>query len=172
MNSTRKIPVFVSCPTALTPEQKMKRKIIDDLLNEIQFEPRALGIGDYPKDYPLKEVFVISKHCAGGIILGFEQLYVEKGIRKRNTDISSIIDKPAIYPTPWNQLEAGVLFGMKLPLLIFRESGIEGGIFDIGTTEVFIHEMPPSKPGKERQVELRQIFYRWQSDVMAKYYEY
>jgi hypothetical protein len=35
-------------------------------------EPRTLGRGEYPKDYPLKEVYVIAKHCCGGIILGFE----------------------------------------------------------------------------------------------------
>jgi hypothetical protein len=35
-------------------------------------EPRTLGRGEYPKDYPLKEVYVTAKHCCGGIILGFE----------------------------------------------------------------------------------------------------
>jgi hypothetical protein len=33
--------------------------------------------------------------------------------------------------TPWNQLEAGVLYALGLPLLVFREAGIEGGVFDL-----------------------------------------
>ena len=94
----RKIPVFVSCPTDLSPEQEQKRKVITSILHELQLEPRALGRGDYPKDYPLKEVYIIAKHCAGGIILGFEQLYVETGIRKRDiNNKQSVIVKTHFY---------------------------------------------------------------------------
>ena len=64
-----RIPVFVSCPTALSPDQNEIRKMILDLLNDIRFEPRALGRSDYPKDVPLKEVYVIARHCHGGLIL-------------------------------------------------------------------------------------------------------
>ncbi|TQD28443.1 hypothetical protein [Methanolobus vulcani] len=81
----RKIPVFVSCPTILNSEQESKRKVIIDLLNDLQMEARSLGRSDYAKDYPLKEVYVIAKHCSGGVILGFEQYYVETGIMKRGT---------------------------------------------------------------------------------------
>src|SRR5207302_5783912 len=45
-------------------------------------------------------------------------------------------------PTPWNHLEAGILFGLRLPLLIFREKEIEGGVVDRGVSDVFIHDMP------------------------------
>jgi hypothetical protein len=59
----KRIPIFVSCPTILNPEQEKKRKVIIDLLADLQMEPRALGRSDYAKDYPLKEVYVIAKHC-------------------------------------------------------------------------------------------------------------
>lgn len=168
----RKIPVFVSCPTKLSIEQEEKRKVIIDILDDLQLEPRSLGRGDYPKDYPLKEVYIIAKHCAGGIILGFEQLYVENGIRKRNTDESKTIDRPILIPTPWNNLEAGILFGLKLPLLIFKEYGIEGGVFDFGITDAFVHEMPPTNPDKEKHDELKQVFLKWFAYVIKKYDEY
>jgi len=170
----RKIPVFVSCPTALTIAQEEKRKVIVDLLEDLQLEPRALGRGDYPKDYPLKEVYIIAKHCAGGIILGFEQIYIESGLRKRDTSESKTIsaDKPLLIPTPWNHLEAGILFGLKLPLLIFKEEGIEGGVFDYGITDAFIHTMPASNPDKNKKDELKQVFLKWFGQVSAKYHEY
>jgi hypothetical protein len=170
----RKIPVFVSNPTTLSKEQEAKRKVIIKLLDELQLEDRALGRSDYAKDYPLKEVYVIAKHCAGGIILGFEQLFIEKGIKKRNTGEEKIIDHKdnLILPTPWNQLEAGILYGLKLPLIIFKEKGIEGGIFDYGISDVFIHEMPPVKPNEAKYGELRQVFLKWFSEVANKYYEY
>lgn len=170
----RKIPVFVSCPSTLSPEQDLKRKIIIDILDDLQLEPRALGRGDYPKDYPLKEVYIIAKHCSGGVILGFEQMYVETGQRKRNTPKPTIItpDKALSLPTPWNHLEAGILFGLKLPLLIFREEGIEGGVFDYGITDAFIHTMPPSDADKDKLGELRQVFLKWFAQVSVKYHDY
>ncbi len=68
-----RIPVFVSCPTQLNSGQNRSRNVILEILEGLHIEPRALGRSDYPKDYPLKEVYAIAKHCHGGVILGFEQ---------------------------------------------------------------------------------------------------
>lgn len=170
----RKIPVFVSCPTSLTTEQEGKRNVIVNILDDLQLEPRALGRGDYPKDFPLKEVYIIAKHCAGGIILGFEQVYVDSGKRKRNTAEAKPItrDKPLLLPTPWNHLEAGILYGLKLPLLIFKENGIEGGVFDYGITDAFIHIMPDANPDRNKMDELKQVFLKWFAQVSTRYHEY
>ena len=178
----RKIPVFVSVPSTLSTEQDSRRKIIMKLLDELQLEARALGRSDYAKDYPLKEVFLIAKHCAGGIILGFEQFYIEKGIEKRNVgngkekaigkDQDKNADNTLILPTPWNHVEAGILFGLKLPLLIFKEEGIKGGIFDFGILDVFIHEMPPIVISDEKYAELKQVFLKWYGEVSRKYNKY
>jgi hypothetical protein len=168
----RKIPVFVSCPTSLSDDQEAKQKVIIDILEDLQIEPRALGRGDYPKDYPLKEVFIIARHCFGGVILGFEQLYVEKSIRKRNTTEEKRVDGPLLMPTPWNHLEAGILFGLKLPLLIFKEPGIEGGVFDHGITDAFVHSMPSATIDASKSGELKQIFLKWFALVSTKYHEY
>ena len=167
-----KIPIFVSCPTQLTQEQELKRLVIMKLLGDLQMEPRSLGRGDYPKDLPLKEIFVIAKHCSGGVILGFEQIFVENGIKKRDTIEEKQIKNPMLIPTPWNHLEAGILFGLKLPLLIFKEEGIEGGVFDNGITDVFVHNMLPAKPNKSKYNELKQVFLKWHGEVSRRYYEY
>jgi hypothetical protein len=169
-----KIPVFVSCPTTLTRNQEKMRKVIVGILDELLLEPRALGRGDYPKDYPLKEVYIIAKHCAGGLILGFEQIYVSSGMRKRSTKEKKAItkDNPVLIPTPWNHLEAGILFGLKLPLLIFKEKGIEGGVFDYGITDAFVHQMPGIRPGKDKMNELKEVFLKWHAQVSAKYQAY
>ena len=173
-NAMRRIPVFVSCPTSLTAEQEKRRKVIIDILDDLQLEPRALGRGDYPKDFPLKEVYVIAKHCAGGVILGFEQICIEQGIRKRNSPEAKKIsaENRVLLPTPWNHLEAGILFGLKLPLLIFKEEGIEGGVFDYGITDAFVHTMPPINPSRNKRDELRQVFLKWFSYVSAAYERY
>ena len=158
-----KIPVFVSCPTMLNKKQESYNRKIDKILERFGLERRALGISDYPVDYPLKEVYAIAKHCAGGIILGFEQVYVENGVKKRGTDKEATISS-AVFPTPWNHLEAGILYSLGLPLLIIKEKQVSGGIFDIGTSDKFIHNF-------DSDLNLDAVFASWSSNVYKKYRE-
>ena len=81
------------------------------------------------------------------------------------------IKTKVIFPTPWNQLEAGILFNQKLPIMIFREEGITGGIFDEGITDVYIHKMPHKEMSKEALDDLDTVFQNWASEVRARYYE-
>ncbi len=167
-----KIPVFVSCPTSLNRKQQACRQIILRELERLELEPRAIGRSDYPTILPLREVLMLAGHCAGGIILGFEQYYSEMGVRKRGINGQQArVTSPVPFPTPWNHLEAGILFGLKLPLLVFREDGITGGIFDNGVTDIFIHGMPhPKLPISEKRA-LSAVFLKWQADVRGIYYQ-
>jgi len=65
---------------------------------------------------------------------------------------------------------AGILFGLRLPILIFRERGIEGGVFDPGVSDVFIHEMPAPTDTKARKEGLSDVFLKWQAEVRRQYY--
>jgi hypothetical protein len=71
-----KIPVFVSCPTNLNETQEASRKLVLRELERAGVEPRALGRSDYPTELPLREVLIVARHCAGGVILGFEQFRI------------------------------------------------------------------------------------------------
>jgi hypothetical protein len=166
-----RIPIFVSCPTHLNSDQEASRQVILRELAKNSLEPRALGRSDYPTDLPLREVHVIAKHCAGGVILGFEQFFSEEGLWKRGTPEERQASSPVSAPSPWNQLEAGILFGMGLPLLVFREPGISGGVFDPGVTDAFIHAMPQrSKMTSESRNALAEVFRKWQATVRENYY--
>ena len=164
-----KIPIFLSCPTALNYNQEESRKIVLKELELLSLEPRALGRSDYPTDLPLREVYVLATHCSGGVVLGFEQFFTQDGIYKRGTDQEEMANG-IIHPTPWNHLEAGIMFGLGLPLLVFRERGIYGGIFDPGVTDVFVNQMPPHDISREKRQELREVFLKWQSRVREHYY--
>ena len=107
-----KISVFVSCPTTLNDKQNKARELILDQLEKLQLEPRALGREDFPVDYPLREVYTIAKHCSGGIVLGFTQFITDSGVWKKGTKEESEQSKTICFPTPWNHLEAGILFGL------------------------------------------------------------
>lgn len=167
-----RIPVFVSCPTTLNPGQEAARSALIRFLDDFNVESRALGRSDYPSEFPLREVLVIARHCAGGVILGFEQFRATAGTWKRGTKGErKLRSKEAVsFPSPWNQLEAGILFGLGVPILIFRESGISGGVFDNGVTDVFVHEMPLSMADSKRDEGLKEIFLKWHARVSARYF--
>jgi hypothetical protein len=139
---------------------------------KFNLEPRALGRSDYPAEFPLREVIVIARHCAGGLILGFEQFQATLGTWKRGTKGEKKLasHESISFPTPWNDLEAGILFGLELPILIFREEGVSGGVFDNGVTDVFIHKMPSGRPSGHDKESLKQVFLKWNARVSSRYY--
>jgi hypothetical protein len=170
-----KIPVFVSCPTTLNPSQEGARALLIKYLSELNLEPRSLGRSDYPSEFPLREVLMIARHCAGGLILGFEQFQATSGTWKRGVGVAGgektlPAGSPVSFPTPWNHLEAGMLFGLGLPLLLFREDTISGGVFDNGVTDVFIHEMPTAILSAKQRASLKEVFLKWHGKVSAHYY--
>jgi hypothetical protein len=165
-----RIPIFVSAPTSLSPQQEESRKLILRELERNELEPRALGRSDYPTELPLREVLTIARHCAGGIILGFRQVQADSGILKGGTPDQRPITGPAFYPTPWNHLEAGIMFSLGLPLLVFKEEGITGGVFDNGVTDVFVHQMPPPTLSGQARKAFASVFLKWQADVRTRYY--
>lgn len=163
------IPVFVSCPTDLNPAQNEVRDFLMGWLERNNLVAHALGRSDYPIHSTLHEVLALGKRCCGALILGFEQMHAEKLLKKRGTPVESRLDDVPM-PTPWNHLEAGIMYAQRLPLLILREEGISGGIFDSGTVDGFVHDMPRMEPsGPDRRVE--NILQRWSSEVINTYYE-
>jgi hypothetical protein len=162
-----RIPVFVSCPTELNPAQEEFHGFVLRQLKKFGLEDRALGRSDYPTEFPLREVLTIARHCAGGVILGFEQVHAATATAKRGTERPPRL-KNFVAPTPWNHLEAGILFGIGLPLLVFAEKGINGGIFDHGVTDAFVHPMPSGTRAESN--ELREVFLKWQGAVRQRYY--
>lgn len=165
-----RIPVFVSCPTHLNKAQASSRSMILRELSRQALEPRALGRSDYPTELPLREVYVIAKHCSGGVILGFSQFESTAGLWKRGTKEQRRTRSGVQFPSSWNHLEAGILFGMGIPLLVFCEPGISGGVFDSGVTDAFIHRMPEPKMNRESRAALIEVFRKWQGKVRDHYY--
>ncbi len=165
-----KIPIFVSCPTILNGSQEMSREMILNELERLELEPRSLGRSDYPTELPLREVFLLAKHCKGGVILGFEQFKTTAGVWKYDTSEEEIVNTTVKFPSSWNHLEAGILFSLGLPLLVFKEDGISGGVFDHGVTDVFVHKMPLPSIRETEKKALSAVFLKWQASVREHYY--
>lgn len=164
-----RIPVFVSSPTSLAEEQEKTRKIVLDLLHSHGLESRALGRTDYPVHAPLREVLSIARHCAGALILGFTQTQADHGVRRVAEENSESSGVAEFIPTPWNHLESGIAYALGLPLLVIKERGIRGGIFDHGTMEGYILPMPPPQD-QQAITNLGESIRKWQGMVQNHYY--
>lgn len=143
------IPVFISRPSRLTDEQDLVATWLLAELEAVGLQPRTLGMTDFAVESPLREVLVLARHCAGGIIMGFDR---GKGQG----------------PTPWNQLEAGILYGTDLPLLVFADKNVEDGIFGVGASELYISQIPYTP---DKQTQARQTLLAWQGKVRDHYYD-
>ena len=163
-----KIQVFLSAPSALSPARQHTYDQLLKVLDRENFEPRALGRTDYPSDFPLREVAIIASHCSGGIILGFTQIYAGEAVFKFETPQASA-PHPARFPTPWNQLEAGILFGMGVPLMVFREEGVSGGVFDDGVTDVFLQKLPLGGFDVRERAQMQASIQMWAGRVRERY---
>lgn len=164
------VPIFGSSPTLLNAEQDLARRLILGELGTVGLEWRSIGQTDYPSSFPLREVLTLAKHCAGGVVLGFSQFESNRGISKKGTVEQKQIKERVAFPTPWNQLEAGILFALSKPLLVFREDGIEGGIFDNGVSNLFIQQMPNGKLRGKKRKAFREVLQKFASEVHANYY--
>jgi hypothetical protein len=60
-----------------------------------------------------------------------------------------------------------------LPVLVYRDDGIEGGVFDTGASEAFVHPMPDMSKltaGSKEAEYLDFAFQRWVARVRNVYY--
>jgi hypothetical protein len=166
-----RVPIFVSAPSLLSHEQSRVCDGIDSVLEDLGLERRTLGKSDYPSELPLTEVMQLARRCSGGVILGFAHVIAKAGLSRAATgEQTHTTEVP--FPTPWNNLEAGILFSLRLPLLVFKEKGITGGVFDHGVSDVFIHEMPSVAELTNRSNSVREIMLKWQARVRGHYYEW
>ena len=135
--------VFLSKPNALNAEQSAFCNRLQEILSERGLRARTLGETDYPNEAPVAAVKTVLRDCDGAIILGLAQLRVGHGVLKAGTEAEKSA-AGTIWPTAWNHIEAGMAFAMGVPLLVIREDGVAGGVFDVGSTDRFVHQAPMS----------------------------
>lgn len=126
---------------------------------------RSLGTEDYSNKAPLLAVLQLMSKCDGVIVLGFKQILIESCIEKEGTDRSNKRSN-VFLPTAWNHIEAGMAFGLNLPILIIKERGVEGGIFDQGATGKFIHQVDFSDEKYLQSEEFLQPFNEWHEEII------
>lgn len=160
------INVFVSRPNNLNEEQEQIMQRIEHLLEGRGMRARTIGKTDFPNVSPMRAVEQLMRQCSGAVILGFPQTLIQKGVSKPRTESEKNIED-VLLPTPWNHIEASMAFMLNLPLLVIRNQGVEGGIFDIGTTGHFIHTFNLEKQEWFEKPSFLQPFNSWYTEVIT-----
>jgi len=160
--------IFVSKPNTINPAQHRFYNGLEEVIKTRGLEISSLGSKQYSNKAPLLAVLELMNDCEGAVILGLKQLEVKQCIEKPGTDNPNTDKKDFYLPTAWNHLEAGIAFALGLPLLIIREKGVEGGIFDVGVTDKFIHQIDLSVENKLEQQIDHQIKKYFESEMFLQ----
>ena len=159
--------MFVSRPLRLTPAQARSLKVIEGYIVRLGLDPKTYEASEYPTDVPIAEVHALARICSGGVILGVIK-YSDEPREPQASQVGKEFTSQ-MAPTPWNQIEAGILYSMGLPLLILRERGVTGGVFD-HSTGVIIHDIPKALTNLSDVEGLNDALLKWSAQVRAYYY--
>lgn len=157
--------IFVSRPTTRNSKQEQFLNRLDEIFDERDLRPVSLGQTDYPNKAPIQAVRDHMEGCNGAMVVGLEQLRVVDGIEKPGAEDTEVRDLRL--PTPWNQIEAGMAFMLDLPIMIIKEDGVEGGVFDTGPSDRSIHEVTLSDDWLESR-EFTDPFNKWYEEVLKQ----
>lgn len=150
--------VFISRPTSLPKSFEAAYDEFHQFLQQDGIVPRRLGSTDYPFESPLQGVIDLMEQCGGAIILGYPQIEMYQHVR-RNTKIT--IEPAMMFPTPWNQIEGALAFGIKLPVLVVAHPEVQGGIFDYGVTGKYVLSLDLSKRRWHETGSFQQLYSQW-----------
>lgn len=158
--------IFVSRPSTRNESQEEFLEHLDGLLQQRELRPVVVGQTEYPNGAPINAVRDRMESCEGAIILGLEQLHVVDGRDKPGSDEEEHVEDVHL-PTPWNHIEAGMAFMLDLPMLIIKEEGVEGGVFDVGNSDRFIHQAAMTTDWLDSQ-QFSQPFNSWHEEIVQR----
>lgn len=123
-----------------------------------------MGQTEYPNRAPIHAVQDRLETCDGAIILGLEQLHVIKGGDKPGSAEERTVEDLHL-PTPWNHIEAGIAIMLELPMLIIKEEGVDGGVFDVGNSDRYVHQATMTTDWLDSE-EFTQSLNAWHEEII------
>lgn len=115
--------VFLSVGATYSAEQEQFVRAFEDFLIQNSCQRLTVGRGSLGASQPIMQARNLMEQADAIVVLAFTRVVVKTAIDKPGSpDESQITDTK--YPTIWNQLEASMGFGLKLPLLVILEKGL------------------------------------------------
>ena len=115
--------VFLSVGSTYSEEQERFVRAFEEFLSQNGCQRLAVGRGSYGAKQPVLQTRELMETADAVVVLAFTRVVVKKAIEKPGSGNEKEI-RDTKYPTIWNQLEASMAFGLKLPLLVILEDGL------------------------------------------------
>ena len=144
--NNEKILVFLSRPNPFVDNQQNFLEKLQNKLNEFDLKTITLQADNYDLTDSLSYLKGIIKQCYGIVIVGFKQIFIEKGTKKKGGQENSDYYYPQeidvsgqALTSPFCHIEGTIGLLNDLPLLIINEEGvreegiIKGGKFSVKT---------------------------------------
>lgn len=128
--------IFLSRGTPYTHAQVKFYEDLEEILRDrCDFDPRILSKNEYAPGNPLRKIKDVMSTCSGVLIVAMERKQVTSGAERRSSEFEEHPEVPlsnAVYPTPWNQIEAAMAYSLGLPIFVLAEQNIRlEGLFSI-----------------------------------------
>jgi hypothetical protein len=123
-----KLCVFLSVGATYTEEQENFVKAFEYLLSENNIEKLVVGRDVPTSRQPILAVKDSMKRADAVIVLAFTRYTIASGVEKPGANRSGETERTIVnerHPTVWNQIEAGIAFGLGKPLLVIVEKGLK-----------------------------------------------
>ena len=109
--------VFVSVATGLNKKQEEFVSAIEARLRAVGLNPYTIGRNTFDDEAPLRAVTKLMDRCSGAVVIALERYRFPEGIERPGSDLATPLSNTSL-PTAWNQIEAAMAYGRKLPLLV------------------------------------------------------
>lgn len=148
--------VFLSVGATYSEEQEHFVSAFETFLSQNGCERLTVGRGSYSAKQPILRARELLEAAEGVVIIAFTRSLVKKAIDKPNSDAESELSNIK-YPTVWNQIEAAMAFGLKLPILVILEDGLHQEAMLKDRLE-FRAVVTPLQPGLFESDEFKGVF--------------
>lgn len=116
--------VFLSVGATYSEDQEQFVQAFEGFLVQNGCERLTVGRGSYTAKQPVLQTRDLMQTAEAVVVLAFTRLLVVDAVDKPGSkDQKKVVDTK--YPTVWNQIEASMAFGLKLPLLVIVEEGLQ-----------------------------------------------
>jgi hypothetical protein len=115
--------VFLSRGAAYTQEQEDFISAVEAHLKSHGCTPQTVGRSAFSIRQPVQAARDLIGNCDGAVVIAFERLRVLEALDKPGSPEESRI-KNESHPTIWNQMEAAMAYGQRVPILTFIQSGL------------------------------------------------
>lgn len=115
--------VFLSVGSTYNEQQESFVSAFETFMGQNGCERLTVGRGNYFASQPIVSARDLMQEADAVVVIAFTRLIIDKAIDKPGSESEKEISDRS-YPTVWNQLEAAMAFGLKLPLLVIIEDGV------------------------------------------------